>query len=305
MHILSGSSPAIPLQDRTPQQLRAGLTLDVRGGEGDSAVPLARLMQDAAQWKAGQEHTDPSLATVQLHDKWGDRLAKSPYSWLQKLPVIGDRFAPYQAFSDFDGSKGHLQLSDSQSTFVEAGIAHLHKEAFNKWNEVDQSSFIEANATILHELGHLTLKNYSTATINEHDHADLGMEEGLAELLSVEELPEFVKHEYGIKMDKLDERLQTTASVYTPYTARMRRLFELSGVDGHKQVLLAARLLSAGVTPAERPAMLASEIAGELAGKNAPKALVDNLAEAIPSYLNDSASNTTMRLVANLRDHAS
>jgi hypothetical protein len=298
-----------PLQDRTPAQLQDGLRIKVTGGSGPDQPYLARLMQDAADWKATQEDTTPSLGSVKLHDKWGDRLANPPYTWVEKLPVIGSRIGGgYQAVSEFQGSgpsAGHFQISDSQSNVLEAGIAHLRTAPLDTWSEKDRSDFVETNATVLHEMNHLTLKNYDPATIKQWDGDEIGIEEGLAEITGVGEMPQFMHDEYGANMTGLDESLQQTASVYTEYTARLRHLFELAGATTPQQVLDMAHHLTAGVLPDERPQELASMIAKNVSPGTPDPALVNELAAAIPRYSEDRAGLTVMDVVAKLRDGAS
>ncbi len=310
-----GGGPAeIPLQARTLEQLRDGMRVKVDGipAAGKPGAPseldsmaLARLMQDAAVWHAREGATTVALATVKLHDVWGDRFSEKPWSWLSKIPLIGDRFGGYQAWANFNKrGEGHFQLVDSHSRNLEAGIARMRERPMDQWSTVERNDFLVANATILHELGHLTLKSYDKQQLKAWEKTSTPLDEGLAELVSIEHLPEFMQHEYGVTVTDGDLQLQRAASVYSTYTARLKRLLDLTGAESRDQVVRGARLIASGVDVAERPSALAGMIALKQGAGRAPKQLVDQLTEAIPDYLDDGASNHVMQIVAGMRDAA-
>ncbi len=281
------SAPSLPpLQHRTPEQLRDGLVIRVNGaGSGDIAV--ARLIQDAAQFVAGAAGTTMGLKDVDINDKSIDRAG-----------ALG--------MATFNGTNGWFGLSERSTRGIMDGIARLRTTPFEAWSAAERAAFLQSNAAILHEAGHVTLPKYDAAAISAWRSANRDFEEGLTEIATMHHLGPFMRSEFGIEVDDLSMRLQQSVSAYTRFTERIQRMIEM-GTDGSPvAVAAAAARLADGVSADQRLQGLALLVSQRLGGPSPPPAIVDEIASTLPGFVQEKNGTRTklMELQAALIDHA-
>jgi hypothetical protein len=124
-----------PLQLRTPEQLKDGLVVEVRGAV-DDALAAARLVQDAAQYVAQRSGTTMGLGRVTLNDKNVDNKG-----------ALGT--------ATFVGTTGVFNLSERSTKGIMAGVERLRaagtdpSTGFDSWTAREQQSLVEeASATL-------------------------------------------------------------------------------------------------------------------------------------------------------------
>ena len=275
-----------PLQDRTPEQLKDGLVVKVSGaGSGDLAV--ARLIQDGAQYVAQQAGTTMGLGEVTINDASADAQG-----------ALG--------LATFKGNTGWFGLSKRSTAGLLQGITRLRTTPFDQWKEAERASFVQANAAVLHEAGHVTLPAYDSAQVNAWRRADRPFEEGLTEIATMSELPGFLKDEFNVDIPPLTQRIQESTSAYTRYTERIERMIEMAtptGAPAERDAL--ARRYADNTVADKRIQVLASDIATQLGGPTAPKVVADEIAKTIPGFIAEENGTRTrlMELQSALVDH--
>lgn len=274
-----------PLQDRTPEQLRDGMVVTVKGAGSDD-IAVARLIQDGAQYMARIAGTTMGLATVELNYRRADQQG-----------ALG--------LATFQGTKGWFALSTRSTQGLLQGVQRLRTTPWQQWSEAQRQAFVQANATILHEAAHVTLNGYTNADVNAWHRADRSIEEGLSEVATMTNLRGFMREEFGLDVGALTDRIAQSTSAYTRYSERLQRLLGM-GTDGtREQLAAAAAWVSDGVRADERVTEIARRIGRALGGPDAPAAIVAEIARTIPGFIAEQNGTRTklMELQAALVDH--
>ena len=306
--LASISAPPKFLQDRSAADLGRGLKIKAYEGTppdqaSDPTTPkptpigkdwadlaVARLIQDGANFVAGEANVKPSLNRVFVNDAESDKLGAAGY-----------------AFLDNKGGGG-FSLSNTSTRDLFEGISLLQKQPYETWTAQQQGGFAEGISTVLHELGHITLPAYDKKTRTSWDrHWDLnhGIEEGLTELSSAEQLPRFMKQEFGVDLPAQTADTIKNTAAYTRWTARLTELHDLAGIDDPAAVAAAARKIGDATYPGSRNGTMARAIADRIGGPDAPAELVKDIRTNIPYYSHEiSGSRTKLRLALQaLEDH--
>src|SRR4051812_32913727 len=128
------STSAVPLQNRTTAQLKAGLHVKVLQGapqespkdpaptpaDGSRAtLAAARLVQDAAEYVASTSGVKPSLTNVYVGDDKPDHRTWAGYAWFD------------------NGKDGSFALTKNTSDDLIKGVQRLTKEPFDTWGAHD------------------------------------------------------------------------------------------------------------------------------------------------------------------------
>lgn len=280
------SPPALPpLQERTPEQLRDGMVVTVRGA-GSEDVAVARLVQDGAQYMARIAGTTMGLATVELNHAQADRQG-----------ALG--------LATFRGTKGWFALSTRSTQGLLQGVQRLRTTPWQQWTEAQRQAFVQANETILHEAAHVTLNGYTNADVDAWHRADRSIEEGLSEVATMTNIRGFMREEFGVDIGDLTDRISQSTSAYTRYSERLQRLVGM-GTDGSReQLAAAAAFVSDGVRADRRAAEIARRMGLALGGPDAPAVLVAEIARTIPGFVAEQNGTRTklMELQAALVDH--
>lgn len=280
-----GAASLPPLQDRTPEQLRDGMVVTVKGA-GSEDVAVARLIQDGAQFMARIAGTTMGLATVELN-----------YAAADRQGALG--------LATFKGTKGWFALSTRSTQGLLQGVQRLRTTPWPQWTEAQRQAFVQANETILHEAAHVTLNGYTTADVNAWHRADRSIEEGLSEVATMTNIRGFMREEFGVDIGDLTDRISQSASAYTRYSERLQRLLGM-GTDGTRpQLAAAAAVVSDGVRADQRATEIARRMGVALGGAEAPAAIVAEIARTIPGFIAEQNGTRTklMELQAALVDH--
>jgi hypothetical protein len=288
MSTLAPTAPRVasmpPLQSRTPEQLKEGLVVNVKG-VGSEDLAVARLIQDGAQFMARQAGTTMGLTDVTINDRSADRQG-----------ALG--------IATFYGNKGWFGLSERSTRGVMEGIARLREKPFGEWSEAQRQAFIQANETILHESAHVTLNAYDSGSVNAWRSASRPLEEGISEVATMASIVPFMKEEFGVEVPELSDRISQTTSAYTRYSERIRRLLAM-GTDGSPEALRsAAAQVGDAVRADQRQREIARRIGARLAGEKAPEPLVEEIARTIDGFIDERNGTRTklMELQAALVD---
>ncbi len=274
-----------PLQDRTPDQLKDGMVVTVKGA-GSSDLAVARLIQDGAQYMARMANTTMGLATVEINYKRADD---------QK--ALG--------LATFQGTKGWFALSVRSTTGLLEGIERLRTTPWANWTEAQRQAFVQSNETILHEAAHVTLNGYTRDDVNAWHDADRNIEEGISEVATMTHIRDFMLDEFGVDTGDLTDRISQSTSAYTRFSERLHRLVGM-GTDGSKAAIAAAAaIVSDGVRANDRAGELARRIGLNLGGATAPAAIVEEIRRTIPGFIGEVNGTRTklMELQAALVDH--
>lgn len=274
-----------PLQDRTPDQLKDGMLVTVRGA-GSEDLAVARLIQDGAQYMARRAGTTMGLATVELNYRRADEQG-----------ALG--------LATFQGTKGWFALSTRSTTGLLEGIDRLRTTEWEDWTEAQRQAFVQANETILHEAAHVTLNGYTQNDVRAWHRASRDIEEGLSEVATMTQIRDFMREEFGVDPGDLTDRISQSTSAYTRYSERLERMLGM-GTDGSSAAIAAAAArVSDGVRADERVAELAQRIGTELGGPSAPSQIVAEIAKTIPGFVAEKNGTRTklMELQAALVDH--
>lgn len=288
MDVTRTSAPAPtlpPLHLRTPEQLKAGMVVEVRGAGSDD-LAVARLIQDGAQYVARTAGTTMGLATVTINDRSADAQG-----------ALG--------LATFYGTKGWFGLSMRSTQGVMEGIKRLREKPFDAWTESERQAFIQGNETILHEAGHVTLPAYDGANIGAWRGAPRSFEEGLTEVVTMHRINDFLKDEFAIDVPELSSRITQSTSAYTRYTERIERMLGM-GTDGSRaRVADAASQVADNVRPDRRLHDIAQRVVTNLGGASAPAQLVDEIARTLEGFVAEQNGTRTklMTIQAALADH--
>lgn len=279
-------APALPpLQERTPEQLKDGMLVTVKGA-GSSDLAVARLIQDGAQYMARAANTTMGLATVEINYRRADD---------QK--ALG--------LATFQGTKGWFALSMRSTKGLLEGIERLRTTKWADWSEAQRQAFVQANETILHEAAHVTLNGYTREDVGAWRTADRNIEEGLSEVATMTHIGAFMREEFGLDIGPLTDRISQSTSAYTRYSERLERLLGM-GTDGSRDAIAAAAsVVSDGARADQRAAEIARRMGAELGGPDAPVAIVDEIRKTIPGFVAEQNGTRTklMELQAALVDH--
>lgn len=279
------TAAAPPLQDRTPDQLRDGMVVTVKGA-GSSDVAVARLIQDGAQYMARVADTTMGLATVEINYKRADD---------QK--ALG--------LATFQGTKGWFALSIRSTQGLLQGIERLRTTPWAGWSEKERQAFVQANETILHEAAHVTLNGYTRDDVNAWHSANRGFEEGLSEVATMTHIRDFMREEFGVDIGDQTNRISQSTSAYTRYSERIQRMLGM-GTDGAADALAAAAsFVSDKVRADQRIPEMARRIGLQLGGPDAPVEIVAEIARTLPGFVAEQNGTRTklMELQAALVDH--
>jgi hypothetical protein len=288
MQVSAPANPpaAIPLHKRTPEQLRDGLVVKVAGTTGGDDLAVARLIQDGTQYIAKVAGTSMGLGSVSVNDTQAD-----------KMQALG--------IANFVGTSGWFGLSTRSTGGLVDGIKRLRERPFETWTEAQRQDFIQANETILHEAGHVTLPSYSEQAIGEWRRASRPFEEGLTEVVTMSRIVPFMRDEFGIDIAPASDRISQSTSAYTRYSERIRRMLGM-GTDGSSSAIAeAASQVADNVPASQRFAAIAQRMSTNLGGPNPPKAIVDEVARTLDPFVAEQAGTRTrlMQLQAALVDH--
>ena len=288
-HTFATSTPiaatGTPLQDRTPDQLKDGMVVTVKGA-GSADLAVARLIQDGAQYMARVANTTMGLATVEINYKQADD---------QK--ALG--------LATFQGTKGWFALSMRSTKGLLEGIDRLRTTPWASWTEAQRQAFVQANETILHEAAHVTLNGYTREDVAAWHNADRNIEEGISEVATMTHIRDFIREEFGIDAGDLTDRISQSTSAYTRFSERLQRLVGM-GTDGSRDAIAAAAsIVSDGVRADQRAGELARRIGLSLGGETAPAAIVEEIRKTIPGFIGEVNGTRTklMELQAALVDH--
>lgn len=276
---------APPLQDRTPDQLKEGMVVTVKGA-GSADLAVARLIQDGAQYMARVADTTMGLATVEINYKRADDQG-----------ALG--------LATFQGTKGWFALSQRSTQGLLQGIERLRSTPWASWTERERQAFVQANETILHEAAHVTLNGYTQADVNAWHSANRDFEEGLSEVATMTHIRDFMQDEFGLDIGDQTNRISQSTSAYTRYSERIQRMLG-QGTDGSRDALAAAAaLVSDKVRADQRIPEIARRIGLQLGGADAPVAIVAEIAKTLPGFVGEVNGTRTklMELQAALVDH--
>lgn len=274
-----------PLQARTPEQLRDGMVVEVKGA-GSEDLAVARLIQDGAQFMARSAGTTMGLGTVEVNYRAAD-----------------DRGA--LGLATFQGTKGWFALSVRSTKGLLEGIQRLRATPWERWSERERQAFVQANETILHESAHVTLNGYTREDVGAWYNADRSLEEGLSEVATMTHIQDFMREEFGVDVGELTNRVTQSTSAYTRFQERLQRLIGM-GTDGSRQqVAAAASIVSDKVRADQRADEIARRMGLALGGADAPAAIVAEIAKTIPNFVAEQNGTRTklMELQAALVDH--
>lgn len=274
-----------PLQARTPEQLKDGLVVEVKGA-GPSDVAAARLIQDGAQYMARIAGTTMGLATVEVN-----------YADADRQGALG--------LATFSGNKGWFALSQRSTKGILEGIERLRTTPWASWTEAQRQAFVQSNETILHESAHVTLNGYTSADVNAWRGADRSFEEGLAEIATMTHVGDFMREEFGVDLGDQSNRISQSVSAYTRFTERITRMLEM-GTDGSKEQLAAvASIVGDGIRADQRLPEIARRIGLGLGGPDAPIEIVKEIEKTLPGFVAEQNGTRTklMELQAALVDH--
>ncbi|MCB0879509.1 MAG: hypothetical protein KDC46_11105 [Thermoleophilia bacterium] len=275
-----------PLQDRTPEQLREGMVVNVRGAGSDD-IAVARLIQDGAQYMARQADTTMGLATVEIN-----------YAPADRQGALG--------LATFQGTKGWFALSQRSTKGLLEGIERLRSTTWSEWSEAQRQAFVQANETILHEASHVTLNGYTPGDVTAWHRANRDFEEGLAEAATMTHIVDFMRDEFGVDIAGRTDRITQSTSAYTRFSERIERMLGM-GTDGSPAALAAAASTVADhVRADERLPEIARRMGLALGGADAPQELVDEIAATLPGFVAEKNGTRTklMEIQAALVDHA-
>lgn len=265
--------PLPPLQDRTPEQLKDGMFVKVSGAGSDD-IAAARLIQDGASFVAKQAGTTVGLKTVSVNDKSIDRAG-----------ALG--------MATFNGNDGWFGLSQRSTQGILDGIKRLRDTPYERWSESDRAKFLQANETILHEAGHVTLQGYDSSQVRAWSGANRDFEEGLTEIVTMGSIGDFMKAEFNINVPQTTDRITQSTSAYTRYTERIKRMIAM-GTDGSAaQVNDAARQIGDNTRADQRIPAIAARIATNLGGPGAPKEITDEIAKTLPGFVAEQNGTRT------------
>lgn len=267
------AEPLPPLQNRTPEQLKDGMFIKVTGAGSDD-IAAARLIQDGASFIAKIAGTTVGLKNVAINDKSMDRDG-----------ALG--------MATFNGTDGWFGLSHRSTQGLLEGIKRLRETPFEKWTETDRAKFVQANETILHEAGHVTLPAYDRENVRAWAGANRGLEEGITEVVTMGSIGQFMKEEFDVDVPQLTDRISQSTSAYTRYSERIKRLLSM-GTDGtDANVQEAARQVADNVRADLRQRSMAERIATNLGGADAPKALTDEITKTIDGFIAEQNGTRT------------
>jgi hypothetical protein len=281
----STAAASVPLQDRTPEQLKEGMVVTVKGA-GSADVAAARLIQDGAAYMARVADTTMGLATVEIN-----------YASADRQGALG--------LATFQGNKGWFALSQRSTKGVMEGIERLRTTPWTKWTEAQRQAFIQSNETILHESAHVTLNGYTNDDVNAWHDANRDFEEGLAEAATMTHIRDFMQDEFGVDTGDLSNRISQSVSAYTRFSERIDRMLAM-GTDGSAAALAAAAsAVGDHVRADQRMHEIAQRVADNLGGPGAPAAIVDEFAKTLPGFVAEQNGTRTklMELQAALVDH--
>ncbi len=281
----ASSTASVPLQDRTPDQLKEGMLVTVKGA-GSSDLAVARLIQDGAQYMARVAGTTMGLGTVEVN-----------YAQADRQGALG--------LATFQGTKGWFALSQRSTKGLLEGIERLRATAWSEWTEKERQAFVQANETILHEAAHVTLNGYTSDDVRAWHNANRDFEEGLSEVATMTHIRDFMRDEFGVDIGDQTDRISQSTSAYTRYSERIQRMLGM-GTDGSREALAeAAALVSDKVRADQRIPEMARRIGLQLGGPDAPAALVAEIAKTLPGFVAEQNGTRTklMELQAALVDH--
>lgn len=280
---IAGTLP--PLQERTPEQLRAGMVVEVKGA-GSEDIAVARLIQDGAQYMARAAGTTMGLGKVEVN-----------YAAADRQGALG--------LATFQGTTGWFALSKRSTTGLLEGIQRLRTTAWEQWSEAQRQAFVQANETILHKSAHVTLNGYAREDVAAWRGADRDFEEGLSEVATMSHIGEFMREEFGLDIGAGTNRISQSVSAYTRFSERIQRMIEM-GTDGSvAAVAQAAAEISDKVPADQRLPEIARRIELALGGADAPVELVDEIRRTLPGFVAEQNGTRTklMELQAALVDH--
>lgn len=262
-----------PLQNRTPEQLKDGMVVKVSGA-GAEDLAVARLIQDGASYVASTAGTTMGLKTVNINDRSIDSAG-----------ALG--------MATFYGNDGWFGLSQRSTKGLMEGITRLREMPYQKWTEAQRADFLQANETVLHEAGHVTLPGYDGDNIRAWRGADRSFEEGLTEITTMHQVGDFMKAEYGVDVPSLTDRISQSTSAYTRYTERITRMLEMGGSGSRDDTYKAAQLVADNTRADRRLRAIAERIGANLGGADAPKAMVDEIARTLPGFVAEQNGTRT------------
>lgn len=273
---------AVPLQKRTPAELRKNLSIDLfEGSLKDPAdmsnidiLTAGRLIHDASQYLAAKAGVKSSLDRVILNDSKADKM--NAVAWAE--------------FHD-DG-KGEFHLGPMTTQDLVDGVRHLRTEPLAKWKPSEVTSFGEATSAVLHEIAHLTLPSYSEESLRSYNATkQTGIEEATAELTAMGRIPEFFKTEFAQNTPNRGLKVLQSTTSYATYTQRFAEIAKMAGNTTDAQLTNAAEFIGDTVAVKNRFRTLAHAVTTNLAdGKEVPQVLEDEVAKTIPRFISELPS---------------
>lgn len=272
----------VPLQKRTPEQLRDGLKVDLYEGSLDKKADLdrldiltvGRLIDDASNYLANKAGVKVSLDRVVLNDKEAD--AMNAVAWAEF----------------HDNGKGEFHLGPLATQDLIKGVQALRNKPIEKWNVSDQTQFGEAASAVLHEIAHVTLPSYSEKSIKSYNATrQTGIEEATAELTALGRMSEFYQREFHQTTPDPSKKILDSTTSYTTYTGRFSDLARMAGNTSPEAIADAAQTIGDATEVKQRFATLAQAIADNLGkGNEMPKVFVTEVAKTIPRYISELPS---------------
>lgn len=283
----SDAVPAVlpPLQHRTPEQLREGLIVNVKGA-GSADLAVARLIQDGARFMADKAGAPMGLATVEIN-----------YAAADRQGALG--------LATFQGNKGWFALSERSTKGIMEGVNRLRTTPFEQWTESQRQAFVQGNETILHESAHVTLPAYDNANVNAWRTAPRSFEEGLAEVATMTKIGDFMHEEFGVQLPEMSNRISQSTSAYTRYSERIARMLAM-GTDGStEQLKTAASQVGDNVRADQRLQAIAQRLVTNLGGPDAPPEITAEVEKTLEGFVDERNGTRTklMQLQAALVDH--
>ncbi len=282
---VTADEPTVPIQNRTPEQLKAGMFVKVNGAGADD-LAVARLVQDGAAFIAKKAGSPVGLKTVDINDQSVDNAG-----------ALG--------MATFHGNEGWFGLSVRSTKGIFEGMKLLKTTPFDQWKEAQRDSFVQANEAILHEAGHVTLPGYDSKNISAWYSANRDFEEGLTEVTTMHSIKDFMKDEYGIDEPATTDRIQQSTSAYTRFTERLQRMMQ-QGTDGSFAAVGAlSSKVADGVPADQREITMAKAIVDNLGGPGVPDTVAKDIASTLPGFVAEKNGTRThlMEIQAALVDH--
>lgn len=292
------------LQERTPAELRAHVTLPVQ-----RTVPSVgadrQVLVDTAQL------TDREVVLAGIAQLAGEHVARNAAPGtrpsivsIEEIPVGG----PHGFV--MGGHTPHMGISARVVDLLEQGIERLRTEPYDTWDTRDRQKFIGANHVVLHEASHAinlasaggptsaNARDLERAQANraygEHYVRERALEEPVTELSTSAQMSDFLRDTYGIDDPGEVARFQayrahvarTTPEAYSTHALRVQQMLAPLA-DAERGLKDLAITFAEDVPQSQRSAWLIDNLA-QVGGRQLDPQLRAALVAAVPAAVQGS-----------------